>query len=551
MLSKDPFKGRFELLQNGHHSPLLTGPLKKIKQKGWGDYNFAQIIDLEKLQTPGTYQLRILGNKKILASVTIQVGSYPSWQEELLGFMRQQRCGYNPLLDQTCHRQDGRTFYGPWPDSTYTDVSGGWHDAGDQLKYLLTSSNATARLLMAYDLEPGSFSDRFNAWGQPGPNGLPDVLDEARWGLEWIHKMHPAPGRLYHQVADDRDHVGWKLPQDDPSDYGWGRNSYRPVYFANGQPQGLGKFKSKATGIANLAGRSAAAMAMGARIFEAFDPAFAQRCRQAAIDLYRMGKQKEGYQQGNSYGAPYRYTEVTWADDMEWGAAELFRLTKDRTYLEDALHYAEMANTVSWMMKDSATHYQYYPFTNIGHFSLYPWADDDFRVKLAGWYRTGIEHCARRAENNIYGIGIPFIWCSNNLVTALITQILLYEKMTGDYQYHRLMTRHRDWLLGKNPWGTSMFTGIPRNATYPVEVHTSIYVLTRKEVRGGLVDGPIWQTIHRKLTGLTLTHEDEFKDFQNNYIVYHDDIGDFSTNEPTMDGTADAVFMMAFFSGRH
>ncbi len=548
ILSKKPFHARYGLSEIDNRHSVLSGPLKAEKGKGWGSYSWVYTANITSLKTTGKYRLNILHSGKVVARAIINVGAYPAWQEDLLGFMRQQRCGYNPFLDATCHRKDGRTFYGPYPDSTYTDVSGGWHDAGDQLKYLITSSNATARMLLAYELDPGKYQDLVNALGQPFPNHVPDILDEARWGLEWIHKMHPARGQLYHQVADDRDHVGWKLPQNDPSDYGWGANSYRPVYFATGQPQGLGKYKSRATGIANLAGRSAAAMAMGARIWERSDPAFARRCREAAIDLYRMGKEKEGYQQGNSYGAPYRYNEETWADDMEWGAAELYRLTGEITYLEDARRYASMINTVSWMMEDSAAHYQYYPFTNIGHFSLYPLVDDDFRTRLAGWYRQGIEQCSLRAGSNIYGIGIPFIWCSNNLVTALVTQIILYEKMTGDQQYHQLMTGHRDWLLGKNPWGTSMFTGLPEDTEYPVDVHTSIYVLTHREAKGGLVDGPIWRTIHDKLIGLTLTEEDEFKDFQNAYIIYHDDTGDFSTNEPTMDGTADAIFMMAYFS---
>ncbi len=549
ILSKQPFTGRYVLAEVATGEEILRGSLQKVKLKGWGAYSYARKADISALNKPGKYLLSIFHGSKKVASVPVITGNYPAWQEYLLAFMRQQRCGYNPFLDEACHKKDGRSFYSPFTDSTYIDLSGGWHDAGDQLKYLMTSSNATARMLLAYELEPGKFGDYVNALGQPYPNGIPDILDEARWGLEWMHKMHPAPGQLYHQVADDRDHVGWKLPENDPSDYGWGPNSYRAAYFATGKPQGLGKYKSRATGIANLAGRSAAAMAMGARIWEKSDTAFSQRCREAAIDLYRMGKEKEGYQQGNSYGAPYRYNEETWADDMEWGAAELYKLTGKTSYLEDAKHYASMINTTSWMMKDSAAHYQYYPFTNIGHFSLYPLVDEDFKDRLANWYRSGIERCSRKAKSNIYGIGIPFIWCSNNLATALITQIILYEKMTGDRQYHKLMTDHRDWLLGKNPWGTSMFTGLPDHAEYPVDVHTSIYVMTHREASGGLVDGPIWRTIHNKLTGLTLTEEDEFKDFQNDYIVYHDDIGDFSTNEPTMDGTADAIFMMAFFSG--
>ena len=85
-----------------------------------------------------------------------------------------------------------------------------------------------------------------NALGQPGPNGTPDVLDEAKWGLDWMLRLAAVPGALVHQVADDRDHRGWKLPGEDPADYGWGPDAYRPAYFATGRPQGLGKYPSEA-----------------------------------------------------------------------------------------------------------------------------------------------------------------------------------------------------------------------------------------------------------------------------------------------------------------
>jgi endoglucanase len=120
--------------------------------------------------------------------------------------------------------------------------------------------------------------------------------------------------------------------------------------------------------------------------------------------------------------------------------------------------------------------------------------------------------------------------------------------MTGDKKYHAYMIGLTDWLLGRNPWGVSMFTGIPRNGVYARDVHTSTWSLTKKEVVGGLVDGPIYQSIYKKLLGLELTKPDPFAKFQNQYVVYHDDIGDYSTNEPTMDGTACAVMLMAYFA---
>lgn len=542
-----PVQGDFTVVEVGTGKVVYRGAVVPSSAPGWGRFAYYYELDFSDLQAAGRYRVRIEQTGDVSAPFGIGPDVYGAYHEDLLGFMRQQRCGYNPFLDRVCHQRDGRSFYGPMPDSTFIDVTGGWHDAGDQLKYLITGSNATARMLLAYLLEPTKFGDATNGLGQPHPNGLPDVLDEARWGLDWLHRLHAAPDQLVHQVADDRDHIGWKWPDRDSSDYGWGPNSYRPAYFATGTPQGLREYKSEATGLANLAGRVAAAMALGARVWNDRDPAFAEKNLAAARTAYALGKANEGYQQGNSYGAPYRYAERTWADDMEWGAAELYAATGEAMYLEDARHYARLAAATSWMPRDSTEHYEFYPFVNVGHFALYPHVDAAFQDTLAAYYRDGIEHALRRGSTNPFRIGVPFIWCSNNLVTALITQILLYEHMTGDRQYHAFMLAQRDWLLGRNPWGTSMFMNIPPDGEYPQDVHTSTWALTGREVPGGLVDGPVYATIYNSLRGLHLSAPDEFARFQNPYVVYHDDIGDYSTNEPTMDGTAGAIYFMAYF----
>ena len=520
----------------------------KAEGRKWGKFNQQYLFDFSAVTEPGNYFIQIDTAQSPL--ITIGPGAFGNYQEELIRFMQQQRCGYNPYYDVVCHQGDGRIFYAPVSDSTYFDFTGGWHDAGDQLKYLITGSNATARMLLAYELASDRFNDEVDHLGHLHPNGIPDILDEAKWGLDWILKLHPKKDWLIHQIADDRDHRGFKFPHKDPAEYGWGPNSYRAAYFATGKPQGLGKWKSKATGVANLAGRSAAALAMGARIWKqlGIDDAFALRCEQAAKELFQLGQQKEGYQQGNSYGAPYRYNEDTWADDMEWGASELFRLTKDATYLQEAIRYAYQIKDEGWMARDTMVHYQKYPFMNVGHFSLYQVAPDSVKSQLADWYRANIEKVLRRGETNTYGIGVPFLWCSSNLMVNFITQVLLYEKMTGDFQYHAAMLLHRDWLFGRNPWGTSMFTGIPEHGETPLDVHLPPRALLQDTPAGGLIDGPIFRSIHNYLKGLVLNEPDEFAEFQNDFVVYHDDIGDYSTNEPTMDGTADAILMMALWS---
>lgn len=555
--SDRPLSGKFAVKEPSTNRTVFTGIIRPASQPEWGSpFSNYHTLDLTKLKTPGKYRIEIDDGGSV--STLFTIGQYPGFQEDLLFFMRQQRCGYNPYLNRSCHLLDGKSFYAPFTDGTFVDAVGGWHDAGDQLKYLITASNATARMLLAYELERSKFGDLADALGREGrPNGIPDILDEAFWGLVWIHKLHPKADQLIHQVADDRDHRGFKMPDNDNADYGWGANSYRPAYFADGKPQGLGKWKSRSTGIANIAGRSAAAMAIAYRIWkkDLKQPGFAEKCLTAAEGLYAMGKRQEGFQQGNSFGAPYRYNEDTWADDMEYAAAELYKATKKPAYLEDAKRYAKIAETTSWMeFEDSSMgeqmsrHYQMYPFTNVGHFALYPLVDKKTKAELAGYYRSGIERIVARAKGNPYGVGVPFLWCSNNLVVAFITHVHLYELMTGDKRFHGAMLTHRDWLLGRNPWGTSMFEGLPAGGEFPEDTHLPTTQLLKVQVRGGLVDGPIAASTYKGLIGLTLTKPDEFEMFQPRDVVYHDDVGDYSTNEPTMDGTADAILVMALFS---
>ena len=568
------------------------GKVTVIEGVTWGKWTQHAELDFSKFTKPDRYILRVGEASSPVFAIDDKV--YEPLPDQLLEFMREQQCGYNPWLGKPCHTNDARTAYGPLSYGTELDCTGGWHDAADLLKYLITSANATAQLLLASELQdvstdhrpgarpssaaatspsggdsklsnvtagagiaapedgrtpaagyPSMFKDLATARGDAGSNGIPDVLDEGRWGLEWMLKLHPTPDALYHQVADDRDHCGSRMPYAEIADYGWGRGSNRVAYFADGKPQGLGKYKSTATGVANLAGRYAAAMALGQIAFKQIDPAFAQRCLKAGVEVYALGRAKEGAQQGNSYKEPYRYEETTWADDMEWGAAVLFRVTGEQGYLVDAKRYAKLAASESWMGQEQTKHYQYYPFMNAGHFMLYDLVDGETQQLLAQYYRDGIERCIRMGQKNPYRAGVPFIWCSNNLIVALVTQCLLYERMTGDMQYHAFMVRQRDWLLGRNPWGTSMFTDIPAGGVYPHQPHLTTTWLTHRSVRGGLVDGPIYERIFKTQLGVKIQQPDPFAEFQSELAVYHDDHGDYVSNEPTMDGTASAILMWA------
>jgi len=520
----------------------------KASESSWHPFSHTYTIDFSEIEEKGNYFFEIKGQE--VRSEVFSIGVYPAWQEDVVSFIRTQRCGFNPFTGEFCHQEDGLSFFGIREDSTRIDATGGWHDAGDQLKYLITSSNTTARLLMTYQMNPDGFIDSVGARGLAGGNGLADILDEARWGLEWILKLHPGPGELYHQVADDRDHRGFKLPHEENADYGWGPNSFRPVYFADGKPQGLSKYKSEATGIANLAGRSAATLALGYQVFSQFEThrAFAQTCLDAALDLYGMGKDQEGYQQGNSFSAPYRYEENTWADDMEWAAAELYKITDREDLLNDARKYAELINTWSWMERDTASHYEMYPYVNMGHYALWQAGTEADKSRMEGYLEHNLQRIQERAEKNAYGVGHLFIWCSNNLAAAVATQAMLYEEMTGSQKFRPLLQDHVNWLLGLNPWGSSMITGLPEGADFPVDVHMPFWRILNRSVKGSLVDGPLWSTIHDQMLGIELNQPDEYAHLQPNHVKYMDDWMDYSTNEPTLDGSAELLMILTYLS---
>ncbi len=519
-----------------------------MEENSWQPFSHTYSIDFTEISDPGQYYFEIKG--KQIKSEVFSIGAYPAWQEDVVSFIRTQRCGFNPFTGEFCHQKDGLSFFGLRADSTRIDATGGWHDAGDQLKYLITSSNTAARLLMTYQMSPDSFIDEVDERGMPRGNGIADILDEAKWGLEWILKLHPSPNELYHQVADDRDHRGFKLPHEENADYGWGPNEFRPVYFATGKPQGLAKYKSEATGIANLAGRSAAALALGYQVLSKIDKyeVFAETCLQAALELYAMGQKQEGYQQGNSFSAPYRYEENTWADDMEWAAAELFKATSRDSFLTEAREYAEIINTWSWMERDTASHYEMYPYVNMGHYALWQAGNDADKEKMVGFFEHNLQQIQDNADKNPYGVGHLFIWCSNNLAAAVSTQAMLYEEMTGDKKFRPLMQNHVNWLLGLNPWGSSMITGLPEGADFPVDVHMPFWRILNKQVKGSLVDGPLWTTIHDHMLGIELSEADEFAHLQPPHVKYMDDWMDYSTNEPTLDGSAELLMILTYLS---
>ncbi len=522
---------------------VFEADAKKCSPDKWA-LKEAYRLDFSSLNTNGGYYIEFKGVKSPFFKISPDV--YDGAADILLYYMRQQQCGYNPFTDTLCHQHDGYIVDHPSLNGTKIDVKGGWHDASDFLQYLPTSATATYHLMFAYTQAPDKsvFKDKFDAQGRPGANGIPDILDQARWGLDWMLKMNPSNKVMYNQIADDRDHIGFKPPQYDTADYGWGPGNGRPVYFITGKPQGMGKFgKNRTTGVASSAAKFASSFALGSQVFNK-ESKFAKTLIKKATQAYEFGKEFPGNTQTACYVSRYFYEEDNWVDDMELAAASLYGATSKKEYLTEADYYGEQEPVSPWMELGRGRHYQFYPFINLGHYLLASEGDENMREKFSALMKEGLYDIAQRGKDDPFFHGIPYLWCSNNLTSAAVTQAQLYRQTTGDTTFYEMEAALRDWLLGCNPWGVSMIIGYPKGAVLPTDPHV-VFTGLKREVTGGLIDGPVYNFIFASRAGQSLRKGDETPFLNKGIAVYHNDIGDYSTNEPTMDGTASLSYYFA------
>ena len=526
---------------------VVYGPRPAQPAPAFGPCVSAHRLDFSSLRRAGRYTVEA----GTAAPVSVRIGEdvWAGGADTMLYYMRQQRKGWNPLFRDSIHRFDGNVVDDTGGVVKFARVTGGWADASDFLQYVTTSATAAYMLLAAQRDHPRAFADGFDHLGMPGRNGVSDALDEARHGLDWLLRMYSGGEEMYNQIADDRDHSYFDLMVNDTSDYGWGKGKERPVYPCTGRPQGLFQHKNRSNGYASTAGKYASTFALAAQLF-ARDTALARTFRERAIAAYALGRKYPGVCQTAPARAPYFYEEDNWADDMELGAAELYALTRDTAYRRQAMEYAAMEPVTPWMGADTARHYQWFPWHNNGHYALWRNVATRDRRTLSDYYRRGLEAVVARADNG-FRVGIPFIWCSSNLMASFATQAILYRRMTGDNRFIEYEQAAVDWLFGTNPWGTSMVVGYPNGGTWARDPHSShADRLGVHTILGGLLDGPVYQSIYRNLRGISLHDPDEFARFNTGFIVYHDDIGDYSTNEPIMDGTASVAYLLSALAAR-
>ncbi|MFY1575499.1 glycoside hydrolase family 9 protein [Verrucosispora sp. WMMD703] len=330
------------------------------------------------------------------------------------------------------------------------DVRGGWYDAGDHGKYVVNGGIATYQLLSAFERTKNAATAGFGADLGDGTlrlperdNGVPDILDEARWELEFLLRMQvpagkPLAGMAHHKIHD-RNWTGLPMqPEDDP------------------EPRELHPPSTAAT--LNLA----ATAAQCARLFAPYDKEFAQRCDSAAKTAYAAAKANPARYApatGNG-GGPYDDTNVT--DEFYWAAAELYLTTGESAYLTDLTasphHTGDVFDPRGFGWQSVAA---------LGRLDLatvpngLPAAEQtrirESVIDAADGYLAEI---GRQA----YGLPMPgdpnsYFWGGNGAIINNAVVLATAFDLTGAAKYRDGAVQTMDYILGRNALNISYVTG--------------------------------------------------------------------------------------------
>ncbi len=293
-------------------------------------FAFNHTADFSALHEVGDYEFVTAGAPP--AKFTIAAAPYARMVPLPLLHLRRARSGspdtgFRPLSHPgDAHAPvwvpDGDPANGKWKPAEparKVDALGGWYDAGDYIKFTLNQAATAYHLLLAYRLKPELFASA------RGASGLPDVVEEARHGLEFLMKAHPDRDTFIIQVANTEDHSqGLRLPHEDKLD------GKRPALCALSRVH---------------MGAAAAALALGARTFgelgRADDMArysvMARKIYARALEADTVPTAFERDKVNDFYHDP----DPT--DQMALAAMELFALTDDEAYLAQAKAYAPPA----------------------------------------------------------------------------------------------------------------------------------------------------------------------------------------------------------------
>jgi hypothetical protein len=401
-----------------------------------------------------------------------------------------------------CHLLDAHHIVGGPNAGLAVNVQGGWHDAGDYIKFLTTVAYSTHLLLWAHELRP-------NLAGDWNGNGAADLLDEAKIGARFLLKLRYQPGRFLYQVSDDADHAeGWRLPENDAL------TANRPAYYGPGK---------------NHLGRYVAALARAARTYAVIAPGFADSCRTAALDAYAALATAPNLV-SNGF-----YDDSTYRDKVALGAIELYLTTGVATYLNDAKTNADLAGPGYWSGWGTAN--------GLADALLAP-----YHAPALANLLTDVTTFRDDANAHPFGMAGTEVWGTNLVVTGMAAEGLLYERLTSVTTYNSMAWAQRDFILGTNPWGVCFVGSL--GSLSPVDFHHQVASIQHAgALPGALTEGPATLTDIQD-QGIVLDDPDEYAEFQASRGTYHDDRANYVTNEPTIAANASMIFMLALFASR-
>lgn len=416
--------------------------------------------DFTEFKTPGRYKII---SSPSGASYEFSIGSdiYEDSYKDIVQMLYKQRCGTDLSEDiagdfahKACHLQEA-TVYGDTSGSTY-DVSGGWHDAGDYGRYVVPGAKTVQDLFLAYE----DYNQDADDLGIPeSGNQIPDLLDEAKYELDWMLKMQNAEnGGVYHKVT------ALVFPETvlavDETD----EMVLAPISYA-------------------ATADFVAVMAKASILYAEYDAEFAKTCLKAAKNAYAFleaNPDMEGYKNPEEIvtGA---YDDNLLKDETLWASAELYLATKDETYLA----------AVKTAMQD-----KYQPgfgWASIGSYALYDLAktegvDADTAKSAKEAFLTNVDEQLTKCESEGFftGLGMTYPWGSNMTIANNGEAFLAAARLTGDEKYLEYAQKMRDYIFGVNPTGYCYVTGygtLTPNATH----HRPSQVL--KETMPGMLVG--------------------------------------------------------------
>ena len=330
-------------------------------------------------------------------------------------------CQNYPRVDRT--PDDFTATFKSNPSSSVTiDVSKGWYDAGDPGKYITTGGPVLSNLFWAYELYPGSFTDQNNI--PESGNGIPDILDEARWELEWILKMQEtASGGFYTRVASDDD------------------GTTRLIRDTDGTATNI-----KPTLDTAYAG---AASAHASIIYAEYDSAFAQTCLNAAESAWTYLEQNP-----NNIKAP----DTPYASDTDsaarlWAAASLYRATGEAKYNNYVTaNYTNAGSSLESTTGDMVWDWNtaFFCYLKAGNHSID--VENWYKTRFTSWTNNKVTRYNNSPWGNVIMDG-NYYWGSNNVIIDIPMECLIGSTILKTYSddIKNMSLSALNYILGANP----------------------------------------------------------------------------------------------------